>query len=160
MKSLQLVGLFCLTTLIMAACSSAKPVPLAEANHRYFLEVNRPGTVYALLENSKYKGAMIPLVEINDNGQAGDTLNAWVQHYNGRTKFAPEATGADIIIACYRESQPTYAQAMHVLPESEGKIYVYMMEGGVLIVSDERISFYDVLIAVRNARQSSQFFTP
>lgn len=103
---------------------------------------------------------MIPLVEINEHGQAGDTLQAWVQHYNGRTKFSSQANRADIIIACYRESQPTYAQALHVLPESNGKIYVYMMDGGVLIVSDERISFYDVLIAVRNARQRSQFFTP
>ena len=95
---------------------------------------------------------MIPLVEIDENGQPGDTLQAWVQHFNGRTRFSADAEEADIIIACYRESQPRHAQNRHVLPESTGKIFVYMMEGGVLIVSDERISFYDVLIAARNAR--------
>lgn len=95
---------------------------------------------------------MIPLVEINKEGQTGDTLQAWVQHYNGRTRFSDGSEQADIIIACYRESQPRHAQSRHVLPESTGKIFVYMMEGGVLIVSDERISFYDVLIAARNAR--------
>ena len=95
---------------------------------------------------------MVPIVELNEHGQAGDTLQAWVQHYNGRTKFAREAIQADIIIACHRESQPEFAKALHVLPESTEDIYVYMMDGGVLIVSDERISFYEVLIAARSQR--------
>lgn len=140
----------------LASCTTAKPMPVFAPTtnaHRYFLEVERPGTVYSLLENAKYSGRMIPLVELNDAGQPADTLQAWVQHYNGRTKFSSDAVQADIIIACHRESQPAFAKAIHVLPESTGKIYVYMMDGGVLIVSDNRISFYDVLIAHRKSRE-------
>ena len=152
MKICRLLPVFFIAAITLAACTSAKPITLKPNTHRYFLEVERPGTVYSLLENSKYKGAMVPLVELDENGQTGDTLQAWIQHYNGRTKFSPDANQADIVIACYRESQPTFAKTLHVLPESTGKIYVYMMEGGVLIISDERISFYDVLIAARNGR--------
>lgn len=152
MKICRLLVVFFFAAISLAACTSAKPFTFKPNTHRYFLEVERPGTVYSLLENAKYKGAMVPLVELNEDGQTGDTLKAWIQHYNGRTKFSPEANQADIVIACYRESQPEFAQTLHVLPESTGKIYVYMMEGGVLIISDDRISFYDVLIAARNVR--------
>ena len=81
-----------------------------------------------------------------------DTLTAWVQHYNGSNRFSDEARLADMVIACHREDQPVYAQSIHVLPKSTDDIFVYMMQGGVLIVSDEKISYYDVLIAARNAR--------
>ena len=134
----------------LAGCSSTQPLSAASGSHRYFLEINRPGSVYSILENPKYRGGLVQLVEINDNGQAGDTLNTWVQHFNGRKKMAEEALSADMIIACYREDMKLTHQKMHVLPESTGKIYVYMMQGGVLAVSDEKISFYDVLLAVRN----------
>ena len=152
MKTRILLLLFSLSGLTMAACSSSKTLPSTPSTHRYFIELDRPGSVYSLLENPKYKGAIVPLIEMNENGQPGDTLQAWVQHYNGRNRFSSEAERADIIIACHRESQPRYAQEMHVLPESTGEIFVYMMEGGLLIVSDERISFYDVLIAARKSR--------
>ena len=116
--------------LLSAGCSSAKPFTNPAAAHRYFLEIDRPGSVYSILENPKYKGGMVRLVEINDNGQPdSDTLNAWVQHYNGRKKMAAEALVADMIIACYREDMTREHQATHVLPESRGKIYVYMMQG-------------------------------
>ena len=143
------VCLALLACLVIAGCSSSEPLSLDYASHRYFLEVERPGSVYSVLENRKYKGALIPIVELNENGQPGDTLQAWVQHFNGRSGFSSDADQADIVIACYREALPEYAQHMHVLPESNGKIYVYMMQGNVLVVSDERISFYEVLLAAR-----------
>lgn len=92
------------------------------------------------------------LVEIDEGGQPGDTLNAWVQHYNGRRALAQEAASADLIVACYREEMPNSEQSLHVLPESTGDIFVYMMQGGVLIISDEKISFYEVLLAVKKSR--------
>ena len=139
--------------LCLAGCTTPKPVFFSNASHRYFLEVDRPGAVYSLLENHNQQGALIRLVEINEGGRPiSDTMNTWVQHYNGRNRFSDAARTADLVIACHREDQPDYAQAIHVLPESTDDIFVYMMQGGVLIVSDEKISYYDVLIAARNAR--------
>ena len=138
---------------ILAGCMSNKPLIPGSSSHRYFLEVDRPGSVYSLLENHSQPGALIRLVEINEGGRPmSDTLTAWVQHYNGRNRFSDEARLADMVIACHREDQPAYAQSIHVLPKSTDNIFVYMMQGGVLIVSDEKISYYDVLIAARNAR--------
>lgn len=153
MKYLTNVFVFLIVGLIPAGCSTIPSASLENSSHRYFIEVDRPGSVYAVLENPRQGGAFLRLLEINDAGRPiGDTLQAWVQHYSGRKKFSKEAISADLIIACHRELQPGFAQNRHVLPESSGEIYVYMMEGGILIVSDRKISFYDVLLAARNAR--------
>ena len=145
--------IFLCLLLCLAGCSSSAPFISSNSTHRYFLEVDRPGSVYSLLENRSQGGAFIRLVEINEGGRPiSDTLRTWVQHYNGRNRFSEEARSADLVIACHREDQPQFAQILHVLPKSTDDIFVYMMQGGVLIVSDEKISYYDVLIAARNAR--------
>ncbi len=153
MKFVTKVFAVLIAVLIHAGCATLPGVPLEGASHRYFIEIDRPGSVYAVLENPREGGAFLRLMEINDAGRPiSDTLQAWVQHYSGRKRFSEEALTADIIIACHRELQPNFAQTRHVLPESNGEIFVYMMHGGVLIVSDRKISFYDVLLAARNAR--------
>ena len=139
--------------LIHAGCTTLPVENDASFSHRYFLEIDRPGAVYAVLENPKYKGAMIRLLEIDGAGKVGtDTLRAWVQHYSGRGRFPAGVEAADIIIACHRDLQPEALQARHVLPESTGEIFVYMMRGGVLVVSDAEIPYYEVLVAARHRR--------
>ena len=137
---------FCL--FIAAGCVTSQPVPVFETAHRYFKEVDRPGSIYSVLKNPQTGGAFIRVQEINEAGLAvGDTLSAWVQHFNGRKKINESARRADLVIACNRDLQPEFAQAKHVLPESHGEIYVYQMRGGLIIISDDKISFYEVMLA-------------
>ena len=135
--------------LLLAACAQTKYVVVPDVQHRYFLEVDRPGSVFAVLYGAGASdgGAFVRLLEIDAQRRSlGDTLTAWVQHFARDAEMAPEARSADLVIACHREAQPRYARERHVLPESAGRIYVYMMRGGILVVSDERIPYYEVLV--------------
>ena len=139
---------------ILSGCTTSQPVSVFETQHRYFKEIDRPGSVYSLLKNPKQGGAFLRLQEIDEAGRPwGDTLITWVQHYSGRKRLSPEARKADLILACHRDKQPEYAQRKHILPESRGEIYVYMMRGGLLVVSDRKISFYEVLLASGDAQR-------
>ena len=138
---------------LTASCKSVQPVSVLETPHRFFLEVDRPGAVYSVLQNPKQGGAMLRLVEVDVTGRPiSDTLQTWVQHYNGRKRFSNKAAEADLVIACHREKLPPYVRPIHVLPESTGEVYVYMMQKGVLVVSDDKISFYEFLIAARKTQ--------
>ena len=137
-----------------AGCTSIRLIDSSETSQRYFIEVDRPGAVYSVLQNVRSSSAQVRLLEIGTSGNPlGDTLDVWVQHFNGQGSFPRAAAQADLIIACYRERQPAFARERHVLPDSRGPIYVYMMRGGVLIVSDALISFYDVLLAAEKSRR-------
>ena len=146
--------LFSVWGFLFIGCSSIQPVSISETSHRYFKEIDRPGSVYAVLKNPEIGGAMLRLQELDEAARpVGDTLQVWVQHFNGRKRFADEARHADMIIACNRDLQPVFAQEKHVLQGSTGEIFVYMMRGGLLIVSDDRISFYEVLLALEQAQR-------
>ena len=133
---------------LMAGCMQTKYRLVSDIQHRYFLELDRPGWVAAVLRGKGPDGggAFASLLEIDEQRRPlGDTLKVWVQHFDERKRMAPEAKAADLVLACYRELQPAYARMRHVLPESEGLIYIYTMRGGILVVSDERIPYYEVL---------------
>ena len=148
----------CLLSLALAltACAQTEYIVVPDVPHRYFLEVDRPGSVVAALQDKgpEQGGAFVRLLEIDvQRRPLGDTLTAWVQHFAERERMAPDARSADLVIACHREEQPRYARERHVLPESAGGIYVYMMRGGVLVVSDERIPYYEVLLVAGGSVQ-------
>lgn len=116
--------------------------------HRYFKEIESPGSVYAVLSNAREGGKLFRLQELDEEGNpVGPVLKALVQHYNGRTPLSQLYEKADIIIACNRQLLPARAQRKHVLPNSENEIYVYMMLGGILIISNNKIPNYDVLLS-------------
>lgn len=116
--------------------------------HRYFKEIERPGSVYAVLSNAREGGKLFKLQELDEEGNpVGPVLKALVQHFNGRTPLSILHEKADIIIACNRQLLPPRAQKIHVLPHSENEIYVYMMLGGILIISNNKIPNYDVLLS-------------
>lgn len=83
-------------------------------------------------------------------GAFRNPLTHSLPYYDSHKTLADEAGTADLIIACHREEMPRRQQALHVLPQSTDDIFVYMMQGDVLIISDEKIAFYDILLAVRN----------
>lgn len=62
-----------------------------------------------------------------------------------------------MVIACYRELQPPFAQAKHVLRDSQGKIYTYMMRGGILVITSAPIPFYEVLMVPEGSVQGYRF---
>lgn len=53
-----------------------------EIPHRYFLEVDTPGLVYATLQSHHSEGRFVRLLEIDAQRRPlGDTLGAWIQHF-------------------------------------------------------------------------------
>ena len=148
----------CSVLLISTGCGQTQPgTTFQQPNqHRYFIEVDRPGSVYSILSNPQIGGAYVKLQEIDVFHQAiGDTVSAWVEHFNGRNSISSEAYSSDLLIACHRELLPTSIQQIHVLPESRGEVYVYMMRGGVLVVSNNTIPYYDVLLISDDIRRTN-----
>lgn len=116
--------------------------------HRYFKEIDRPGSVYAVLNNEREGGKLFKLQELDEEGRSvGPVLTVLVQHFNGRTKLSELYKKADMVIACNRQMLPPAVQRKHVLPRSENEIYIYMMLGGILIISNNKIPNYDVLLS-------------
>lgn len=141
--------LVCLLLLINACASSGRLNIKSKVEHRYFLEVERPGSVYSILSNEGLSGE-VKLVEVDDMGEImGDTLNVWVEHFNGSGDLNQDAIKSDLIVACHRNLLPLRHQERHVLPRSEGKIYVYMIQRGFLVISNNRIRHFEVLRAQR-----------
>lgn len=65
-----------------------------------------------------------------------DTTLTWVQHrYSKKTKTAPHAKFADLVLMCYPESLPKGLQSKHMFPDAEGIIYLYSLPSRPLYIA-------------------------
>ena len=115
---------------------------MAEASQmRYFREVHEasfPGAYHALSRLS-YNGDYILLVETDaSRTPISDTLLVWIQHHSAEQPLAPQAQWADLIISCYPDLLTGAVRSRHVLPDAQGKIWLYFIEQRYLIISDQR----------------------
>lgn len=128
----------------LAGSSEGTPLPVEEApleSTRFFQEVqdaSYPGAYHAL-SRLTYNGNFVLLVETDaDHTPISDTLLVWVQHHGPDQPLARQAQWADLIISCYPELLSDARRTRHVLPQAEGKVWLYFAEGRRLIVSDQR----------------------
>ena len=115
---------------------------ISETAHiRFFQEVHAepfPGA-YHTLARLTYNGDYILLVETDAARRPiSDTLLTWIQHHEADRPLAKQADWADLIISCYPDLLTGAARSRHVLPEAEGKIWLYFVDERHLIVSDQR----------------------
>ena len=94
-----------------------------ERHFKYLGEGERAGMV--LFENRR---AMVQVVEVwTMNHEVHlDTLDIWVQHIGSPAdKIDPRAMRADLILACYPQWHPIWAQEKAIMPSGEGKLTVW-----------------------------------
>jgi hypothetical protein len=128
----------------LAGANDTARLPAEEAtlyDTRFFQEVqdsNYPGAYHAL-SRLTYNGDFVLLVETDaERTPISDTLLVWIQHHGPEQPLAKQAQWADLIIACYPELLSDTRRARHVLPEAQGKVWLYFVEGRRLIVTDQR----------------------
>ena len=103
---------------------------------RYFLEIDQPGQVQAILHDVETGGKFIRLVEIDESGRLlGDTLTVWVQSAEQARALPANVDLSDMVIVSDRLMLPHHVRRRHVLSGSSGSIYLYARIDGVLVVS-------------------------
>ena len=137
-------GLIGLSLLLLAGLSPAAPdaAPAGgPADLRFFMEVQKPGFpgTYHTLARFGYNGDFVLMVETDaERRPISDTLLVWVQHHDAEHPLADQSRWADLIIACHPDLLPQAALERHVLPEGEGKVWIYFLEQRFLAVAGER----------------------
>lgn len=77
----------------------------------------------------------------------GDTMRVWMEHFSpGALLNETEAQVADLLIMCYPNFLPEWAVTKHVFPWHEGEIHLYTVSENVIVVADERIDTFDLVL--------------
>ena len=137
--------LLLLLCMLVSGCATLR----APSPYKYVIFSVPSGTdlLNPIIESESGEGAF-EMVQVNQRLEAiSDTLSVWMEHFSpGADMNETEAMNADLLIMCYPDHLPSWAVVKHVFPWHEGEIHLYTVSENVIVVSNERIDLFDLVL--------------